>query len=118
MGRYDELLAFISEIARQFGTFRVVAVHPNDGTQLPITEFFMDDGHGEICLVSNAKTDAANLVLSNIFSELQSQLALHPDYSLKVSECFEINAEYAGRFDMPVRSIEVDERTQTIQLVY
>ena len=118
MGRYDELLAFIGETAGQFGTFRVVAVNPTDGTQVPITEIFIDDGHGEICLVSKAKADAANLVLSNVFSELQGQLRLHPAYSLTVSEWFEIDAEYTGRFDMPLISIEVDEQSQTVQLIY
>jgi hypothetical protein len=35
-----------------------------------------------------------------------------------VSKWFEIDAEHIGRADVPLKGVEVDEQSETLQLIY
>ena len=117
MARHDELLAFIAAMADQFGAFQVIGIDPKDGTQLPITEIIAEDSDSEICFVGEAG-GANNFVITNFYASLQDHLERHPDYSLMVSKWFEIDSEHIGRADVPLKGVEVDEQSETLQLIY
>ena len=115
MTRHGELLTFIGEMADKFGSFRVVGLNENDGGRaISITEIVADDSDGEICLVGGADY----LILADFYRNLQGQVQRYPEYSLMVSEWSEIDAEHTGRTDLPLKGIEVDEESQTFQLIY
>ena len=115
MTRHGDLLTFIGEMADRFSSYRVVGFNEKDGgPTVPITEIFADDSDGEICFVSGAD----DLTLADFYANLQRQVERYPDYSLMVSEWFEIDTEHRGRADSPLKGIEVDEEKQTFQLIY
>ena len=117
MARHDELLDFIAAMADQFGAFRVVGIDPKDGTQLPITEIMAEENDCEICFVGDAG-GANTFVITDFYASLQDHLERHPDYSLMVSKWFEIDAEHIGRADVPLKGVEVNEQSETLQLIY
>lgn len=119
MARHDKVLTFIGDVADKFGRFRVVGINENDRNRtLPITEIVTDDSDGEICLVGEPNADAGVLILADFYNNLQTQVQHCPEYTLVVSEWFEIDAEHTGRIDVPLKGIDVDEETQTVQLLY
>lgn len=113
-GRHSEFLRFLGEVSGQFGNFNVVARKQDepradqtfDASDLPITEVVADESHSEICFFrsKSAKAEILGLNLEGFHSRLRDQLEQHPEFSLMVSEWFQLDEEYSGRADMPKAS--------------
>jgi hypothetical protein len=118
MGRHSELITFIGEMASRFGGFHVVGLNEkSEDRSLQITDVIADDSDGEICIVGDENA-SSKLALSSFYSRLEREVGLHPEYSLMVSQWFEIDPEHTGRADSPLKSIEVDEVGQELRLIY
>ena len=121
MARHDDLLAFIDDMATRFPGFSVMAVNQNESnpTDVGIAEVVADDSDNEICLVrvTNAQIDVG-LNLGLFRDNLRATIQTHPDYSLVVSEWFEIDGGYTARADLPLKSVELNETTRQFLLLY
>ncbi len=121
MSRHDDLMAFIEDMTTKFSHFMVLVVNQKepDPIGVPIAEIVSDDSDSEICLVraTNAQTDAA-MNLGVFLGDLRAAIQAHPDYSLMVSEWFDMDDGYRGRADLPLKSIEVNEGARQFLLLY
>ena len=121
MARHDDLLAFIDDMATEFPGFTVVAINQKEPNPIgvPITEIVADDSDAEVCLVRarNAQSDVG-MNLSVFREDLRAKIQTHPDYSLMVSEWFEIDDGYTARADMPLNSVELNEPAKQFLLLY
>ena len=121
MARHDDLLAFIDDMATEFPGFTVVAINQKEPNPIgvPITEIVADDSDDEVCLVRarNAQSDVG-MNLSVFREDLRAKIQTHPDYSLMVSEWFEIDDGYTARADLPLNSVELNEPAKQFLLLY
>jgi hypothetical protein len=120
--RHRGFLEFLEEVTEPFGHFSVVArkqqeSNPND---LPIIEVVADESDNEICLIRGASPDqeGAGLNLEAFHQSLRHKLEQYPDYSLMVSEWFQVDEEHTGRLDMPLDSVEIDENVKVLRLLF
>ena len=121
MARHDDLLAFIDDMVTEFPGFGVVAVNQKESnaTGVRIAEVVADESDNEICLVraTTAQTEAG-MTLGVFRDNLRARIQTHPDYSLMVSEWFEINDGYTARADLPLETVELDENAKQFLLLY
>jgi hypothetical protein len=121
MARHDDLLAFIDDMATEFPSFSVVAVNQKESnaTAVRITEVVADESDNEICLVraTTAQTDAG-MNLGVFRDNLRTTIQTHSDYSLMVSEWFEIDDGYTARADLPLKTVELNENAKQFLLLY
>src|SRR5438552_18044828 len=112
MARHDDLLAFIDDIVTECAGFSVVAINQKEPNPIgvPIAEIVADDSNNEICSVraTSAQSDAA-MALGVLRESLRATIQTHSDYSLMVSEWFEIDDGYTARADLPLKSVELNE---------
>ncbi len=121
MARHDDLLAFIYDMVTECAGFSVVAINQKEPNPIgvPIAEIVADDSDSEICLVraTNAQRDAA-MSLGVFHENLRATIQTHSDYSLMVSEWFEIDDEYTARADLPLKGVELNETAKQFLLLY
>ena len=121
MSPHNDLLAFIDDMADEFPDFSVLAVNQNEAkpTNGRIAEVVADDSDNEICLVraTDAQIDAG-LNLGVFRDKLWAAIQGHPNYSLVVSEWFEIQDGYTARADLPLKSVETNETAKQFLLLY
>jgi hypothetical protein len=121
MAQHDDLLAFIDDLATEFPGFSVVAVNQKESnaTGVRIAEVVADESDNEICLVraTTAQTEAG-MTLGVFRDNLRATIQTHPDYSLMVSEWFEIDDGYTARADLPLKTAELDENAKQFLLLY
>jgi hypothetical protein len=121
-GRHDGVLNFLAEVTEQFSHFNVVARKQQDANpeDLPIIEVVADESDNEICMIRSASpgNEDAALELEVFHQNLRTELEQCPDYSLMVSEWFQIDEEHTGRLDMPLDSVEIDEVAEVLRLLF
>jgi hypothetical protein len=122
VGRHDQLLEFLREMTERFGQFNVVGINQqaSNPSSLPITQVTADDSDSEICLIRGFSKDDGNapLKLEPFYLSLKNVIEQHSDYSLMVSDWFQIDDEHTGRADSPVQDVEVDEDAEVFRLLY
>ena len=121
MARHDDLMAFIDQMAAEFSDFNVVALNQrrSDPIVVPIGEIVVDTSDNEICLVCATSAETSDTMNLGVLHEnLLATLQSHPDYSLMVSEWFNIDETYTGRADLPLRTVEVNEDAKQFLLLY
>lgn len=127
----DRQSGFLEDLAgmiEQSGHFNIVARRrlesqaPGqfDPKDLPIVRVIADKNDNELCMVQGASLDVNEraLNLESFYQMLQTQLELYPNYTLMVSEYFQIDDEHIGRIDVPLASFEVDEKQKSIRLLF
>ena len=121
-GRHGGFLDFLAEVNEQFSHFNVVACKQQDANpdDLPIIEVVADESDNEICMIRSASPGNKDAVLKlEVFHQnLRNELERYPDYSLMVSEWFQIDEEHTGRLDMPLDSVEIDEDAEVLRLLF
>lgn len=121
-GRHDQLLEFLDQMTLRFRHFKVVAVNQSESNPrgLPISEVTADESDSEICLIRGALDAGVDVPqnLGTFYLSLRTTLDRYPDYSLMVSEWFQIDDEHTGRADTPLQSVEVDEAAEEFRLLF
>jgi hypothetical protein len=126
--RHSGFLEFLADVAEHYSHFGVVARRqqqpdtnplsiPDD---LPIIEVVADKNSGEICIIqsdSPSGKDAA-LNLEVFHQSLRKQLEQCADYSLVVSQWFQIDKKRNARLDMPLDTVEIDEEAEVLRLLF
>jgi hypothetical protein len=121
-GRHRGFLEFLGELTEQFSHFNVVARNQQESDQndLPIIEVVVDESDHGISIVRSTPPDNKDVALNlgAFYQDLKNEIEQYPDYSLMVTERFQIDEEHKGRLDMPLDSVEVDEDAEVLRLLF
>lgn len=124
--RHSGLVEFLADLKEQFGTFGVVARREQETepasdfyrNDLPIIKIMVDESDNGICLVLASSEQESALKLEDFYQMLARQIEQHPDYSLVISDYFQIDDEHTGRVDLPLAGVEVDENEEALRLLF
>lgn len=126
-GRYVGLIEYLAGALEKCGHFKVVACPQQehagnqvDATEQQVIQIIADESDNEICVIRSLSPEKDSPILNfkTFYQTLTSKLNEYPEYSLRVSEYFQIDDEYSGRSDMPLAGAEVDEAQEVIRLLF